>query len=101
MTLKAPPNPNAPGEKVAPSKAIVVTSLSKILAYESGEMSDDEMIEFFQELVDNGAAWTLQGHYGRTAAALIEQGLVTGQNPRQSRQNTRPPQHLPDEHHES
>ncbi len=48
-----------------------------IIAYESGEMEEDEMIALFQRLVDDGTAWTLQGHYGRTAAALIEAGLVT------------------------
>lgn len=77
MTLKAPSNPNGTGKKVVPSKAIVDTSLSKIMAYESGQMPDDEVVEFFQELVDSGVAWTLSGHYGRTATALIERGLVT------------------------
>lgn len=51
---------------------------SKIIAYESGEMSEEEMIEFFQRLVDTGLAWQLQGSYGRTAKALIESGLITG-----------------------
>lgn len=49
---------------------------SKIIAYESGEMDEVELVEFFQELVDTGLAWSLQGHYGRQAAALIEVGLV-------------------------
>jgi hypothetical protein len=52
--------------------------VDKVIAYESDEMDEDEMIEFFQELVDSGAAWTLQGHYGRTAMALIERGLING-----------------------
>ena len=49
--------------------------VGEIIKYESGEMSEEDMIVFFQKLIDNGMAWTLQGHYGRTATALIEQGL--------------------------
>ena len=47
----------------------------KIIAFESGDMEKTELVPFFQELIDNGMAWTLQGSYGRTAKALIEQGL--------------------------
>lgn len=49
--------------------------LDKIIAYEGGEMDTEDTIDFFQELIDNGMAWTLQGHYGRTAKELIERGL--------------------------
>ena len=48
--------------------------VSKIIAYESNELSEDETIELFQDLINSGLAWQLQGHYGRTAQALIEQG---------------------------
>ena len=49
--------------------------VDKIISYESGTMSDDDMVSFFQELINDGSAWTLQGHYGRTAKALIDSGL--------------------------
>lgn len=50
--------------------------VSKIIAYEQGDLDEDETIELFQELVNSGLAWQLQGSYGRTAASLIEAGLV-------------------------
>jgi len=49
--------------------------VNKIINYESGMMSDEEMVSFFQELINSGLAWQLQGHYGRVAASLIEEGL--------------------------
>ena len=52
--------------------------VEKIMAYESGELEEHEMLELFQELVDSGLAWKLQGHYGRTAKMLIEAGYVNG-----------------------
>lgn len=50
---------------------------SSIIAFESGELDQDGVIELFQNLVDSGLAWSLQGSYGRTAQALIQAGLVT------------------------
>jgi hypothetical protein len=51
-------------------------TVSRMLAYEDGELADDQIVELFQELVDTGMAWRLQGAYGRTAKALIDAGLV-------------------------
>ncbi len=48
-----------------------------ILAYEGGELDADKVLELFAYLIKTGLAWQLQGHYGRTAAALIEQGVIT------------------------
>ena len=51
--------------------------VSAIIAYECGELDEDGIIELFQHLVDNGHAWTLQGHYGRAAVNLINAGHIT------------------------
>jgi hypothetical protein len=47
-----------------------------IIEFEQGTLDDDAVIELFQELVNTGLAWQLQGSYGRTAADLIDAGLV-------------------------
>ena len=51
---------------------------SHIIAYEQGELSEEAVLELFQALVDSGLVWALQGHYGRTAAGLIQAGLIKG-----------------------
>jgi hypothetical protein len=48
--------------------------LDQIMAYEEGELGEEEEIELFQHLIDSGVVWQLQGSYGRQAAALIEAG---------------------------
>lgn len=50
--------------------------LGKIIAFEQGELGEEEILILFQDLVDSGLAWKLQGSYGRTAKALIEEGLI-------------------------
>ena len=47
---------------------------SKVIRYEQDELDGNEIIQLFQELIDNGMAWSLQGHYGRMAMYLIENG---------------------------
>jgi len=54
-----------------------MTTLDFIMAYEGGELDESEITEGFQDLIDSGTAWTLQGCYGRMAARLIEAGHCT------------------------
>ena len=58
-------------------KEVRVPLVSRIIDFEQGLLDDDETIALFQELVDSGLAWQLQGSYGRTALSLIDAGLVT------------------------
>jgi len=53
-----------------------MNTVDGINRYESGQMEEEEQVEFFQHLVDTGVVWSLQGHYGRTASWMINEGLV-------------------------
>jgi len=50
--------------------------VNQIIEYENGNLNDEETIELFQDLVDTGLAWELQGSYGRMAEYLIEHGCI-------------------------
>lgn len=45
-------------------------------SYESGELTPDQEIDLFADLVKSGMAWKFQGHYGRVATAYIENGFL-------------------------
>ena len=50
--------------------------LDFIMDYESGNIeSEQQIIDGFQAMIDDGLVWNLQGHYGRMATTLIDQGL--------------------------
>ena len=51
--------------------------LDKIMAFEQGEMSSDEVLAFFAELIKTGLAWKLQGMYGRLAKQMIDDGWIS------------------------
>ena len=51
-------------------------SVDELMSYEDGKLDEDEVVDLFQRLVDNGMAWQLQGSYGRMAMQLIRSGLV-------------------------
>ena len=52
------------------------TLVDNIIAYEQGELNDQEVVCLFADLVKSGMAWSLQGSYGRTANALIKEGWI-------------------------
>ena len=49
-------------------------NVDDIIDYENGDMDWDRLVDFFQNLINSGLAWTLQGHYGRMAQSLIDEG---------------------------
>ena len=50
--------------------------VDQIMKYEDGLMEWDEVVDFFQELLDSGFIVHLQGHYQRTAQTLINAGQI-------------------------
>jgi hypothetical protein len=68
-----PEAPPTPGVKAGPAADL----LDAMIAWESGELDEDEMVALFQSLIDSGLAWSLQGCYGRQASRLLEAGLCT------------------------
>ncbi|MFY1688154.1 DUF7417 domain-containing protein [Plantactinospora sp. WMMB782] len=56
--------------------AVANDFLDRVIAFEQGELGEEDVVELFQHLVDTGLAWQLQGTYGRTARDLIDAGLV-------------------------
>jgi len=51
-----------------------MSQIDRIIAFEQGELDNEQIIELFQELIDTDLVWQLQGFYGRTAKTLIEHG---------------------------
>lgn len=51
-------------------------SVDDMMDWEDGNMTPENEIKFFQKLVDNGMAWTLQGMYGRRAVELLNEGKL-------------------------
>ncbi len=51
--------------------------VDQLIAYEEGQITQDEEVAFFKHLVETGVCWQLSGHYQRVAATLIEAGLIS------------------------
>jgi hypothetical protein len=67
--------------QITGGKMINKSIITKIRDFESGKMSFEEhfedVVDFFQELIDTGIVWKLQGSYQRTAIDLYEGGWVS------------------------
>jgi hypothetical protein len=54
--------------------------IDQIIAYESGELDFDDTVDLFQQLIDSGTIYSLQGSYQRVAQQLYEAHLVVVRN---------------------
>ena len=51
--------------------------VDRIIAYELGELNDENVLKLYAELIQTGMAWRLQGNYGRVAQYLIDAGHLS------------------------
>tara|TARA_R100001015_G_C4573483_1_gene131161 strand:+ start:236 stop:481 length:246 start_codon:yes stop_codon:yes gene_type:complete len=55
----------------------MANTVEQIIAYETGELDYEGTLNLFSKLIKSGQAWSLQGHYGRTAKQIIELNLIS------------------------
>ena len=48
-----------------------------LFKYESGECTEEEVIELFQNILDTKSYFWLQGQYGRTCQQLLQAGVIS------------------------
>jgi hypothetical protein len=58
------------------SEVNLVRLVDQLIAYEEGQITEDQEVAFFEHLVETGTCWQLPGHYQRVGATLIEAGLI-------------------------
>ena len=54
-----------------------MSQIDRMIAWENGELDGEQTCQLFQELIDSGLAWQLQGSYGRAANTLIQLGYCS------------------------
>lgn len=50
--------------------------VEQIIEFEEGCLTEEETVALFQNLLDTGVLYSLQGFYQRTASRLIDAGLI-------------------------
>ncbi len=53
-----------------------MSEFDRMIAWEEGDLDEEERIELFQSLVNSGQAWQLDRKYALMAAYLLEAGLI-------------------------
>ena len=56
--------------------AMALSNMQVLFDYEDGKLDEIQSLILFSELLKSGLVWQLQGHYQRTAKALIEGGFL-------------------------
>lgn len=56
--------------------AMALSNMQVLFDYEDGKLDEIQCLFLFSELLKSGLVWQLQGHYQRTAKALIEGGFL-------------------------
>lgn len=49
-------------------------NVDEVIAFEEGTMDEEKERQFMQGMINSGAAWKMNGSYGRAATAMIEAG---------------------------
>jgi hypothetical protein len=53
--------------------------VGQMMAYEQGELGGEDTVQLLSQIVMQGMLRGLQGHYGRAASALMQQGIIDAQ----------------------
>lgn len=56
--------------------AVYKDLVTQLMEFESGQLSTDEIVELFQDLIDTDTLSHLQGSYQRVAEQLLTVGLI-------------------------
>ena len=51
--------------------------INSLLQYEGGEMKNEEFFYLYSFLIKTGRVWQMQGHYGRQARQLMDNGYIS------------------------
>ena len=65
---------NTVASTIGGANSMASGQLDAMIAWENGELDNEQTAKLFQGLIDSGLVWALQGCYGRFAMELIQAG---------------------------